>query len=73
MPQSIETAPGVLTILETALELRTSKSHVSNILNGRVRNLPPLPHLKLGRRTLIQRSSLEKWKALVENQASALR
>lgn len=56
----------VLTIEEAARELRTSKSHISNILHARVSGVPPIPHMKMGRRVLIRRSSLERWKEEVE-------
>lgn len=54
----------VLTIGEAARQLRTSKSHVSNILNARVPGVPPIPHMKMGRR--VRKSSLERWMEEVE-------
>jgi hypothetical protein len=56
------TAPReLLTIPETAVALRCSKAHVQNILNRRVPGVPPLPHIALGRRKLVMRSTLEDW------------
>lgn len=52
----------VLTMLQVAEDLRCSKSQVSNLINGRVRGVHPLPSIPLGRRRLVRRSSLEGWK-----------
>lgn len=57
----------VLTIPEVAMELRCSKTHVSHLVNGNVQNVPLLPHLRVGRRVLILRSSFEHWKKLTES------
>ena len=51
----------LLTVAEAARELRCSKAHVHNIINGKVRGVPPLPSLWLGRRRLILRASLDEW------------
>lgn len=56
----------LLTLQEAAQALRCSKAHLSNVLNGKVASLPPLPHLSLGRRTLIRRAILEQWIARLE-------
>ena len=53
----------ILTIPEVAAELRCSKAHVYNIIRGRVAGVQRLPVISLGRRKLVRRSSLEKWKA----------
>jgi len=52
----------VLTIDEVARDLRCSKAHVHNIINGKVLGITPLPVLCLGRRRLVRRSTLEAWK-----------
>jgi hypothetical protein len=52
----------VLTIPEVATGLRCSKAHVYNVLNGRVRGVSSLPAINMGRRKLVIRSSLERWK-----------
>lgn len=57
-----ETKPkDVLTVPEIAAELRCSKAHVSNLMNGRVRGVPKLTHLALGRRKVVHRLWLETW------------
>ena len=56
----------ILTLQEVAKELRCSKAHVSNIVNGNVKNTPPLPAIPLGRRKLIRRSTFERWKRACE-------
>lgn len=58
----IASGPSVLTLTEVAKELRSSKAHVCNIIAGRVRGLAPLAALRLGRRILVRRSTLEAWK-----------
>ena len=52
----------VLTVSEVAADLRCSKAHVYNIINGKVTGVSPLPTIALGRRRLIRRSTLEAWK-----------
>ncbi len=61
----------LLTIREAAQLLRCSKAHLSNVLNGKVRNVPPLNSVRLGRRRLISRRSLTSWIATVESPNSA--
>jgi excisionase family DNA binding protein len=58
-----------LTLQEAARVLRCSKAHLCNVLKGRVGSLPPLPHLSLGRRTLIRKAVLQRW--LEDLEASA--
>jgi excisionase family DNA binding protein len=53
---------GVLTVSEVAVELRCSKAHVYNVVNGKVRGVSGLPVIAMGRRKLIRRSALERWK-----------
>lgn len=52
----------VLTASEVAELLRCSKSHVYKLLNGTIPGLQVLPHLALGRKKVIPRSSFEHWK-----------
>lgn len=51
----------ILTIEEVAEILRCSKTHVSHVLNGKVRGIPKLTHLAMGRRKLVRREWLEQW------------
>ena len=60
-PRTIDPAPAVLTVSEVARELRCSKAHVFNLINARVDGARPLPSLRLGRRRLVRRSSLDEW------------
>jgi hypothetical protein len=53
----------ILTAAEVAADLRCSKSQVYRLMNGEVDGLTILPHLPLGRRKVVPRSALEKWKA----------
>jgi excisionase family DNA binding protein len=52
----------VLTIPEVAEDLRVSKSHAAKLLRGEVEGVKPIPHLSAGRRKLVPRSALERWK-----------
>ena len=52
----------ILTAKEVAEDLRCSKSQVYRLMNGDVVGLPVLPHLALGRKRVVPRSALEKWK-----------
>jgi excisionase family DNA binding protein len=66
--QTDDSPQDLLTMEEAASILRCSKAHVSNILNGKVQTLQPLPSLKIGRRTLIRRESLTTWMKVIEQQ-----
>ena len=52
----------ILTAKDVAAELRCSKAKVYKLMNGSVRNCTVLPHIALGRKKVIRRSSLEAWK-----------
>jgi excisionase family DNA binding protein len=52
---------GVLTVPEVAVELRCSKAHVHNLINGKVHDAQPLPSVRIGRRRLVRRTSLNEW------------
>lgn len=56
----------ILTVSEVAVELRCSKAHVHNTINGKVAGVSPLPAIHMGRRRLVRRSALERWKQLNE-------
>ena len=51
----------LLTAAEVASELRCSKAHVHNLINGKVRDAKPLPSVRIGRRRLVRRASLDEW------------
>ena len=55
------TAKLLLTINEVAEKLQVSRPHVQNLIHGKVVNVPALPHIRLGRRILVRRESLEAW------------
>ena len=52
----------VLTVAEVAEDLRCSKAHVCNMINGKVVGVLRLPAICLGRRRLVRRCTLEEWK-----------
>jgi hypothetical protein len=51
----------VLTVPEVALELRCSSAHVHNLINGTVKGVQPLPSIRMGRRRVVRRESLDQW------------
>ncbi|HYL97430.1 MAG TPA: hypothetical protein VEZ90_00630 [Blastocatellia bacterium] len=59
---SVGQSERVLTIGEVARELRCSKAHVCNVINGKVKNVFRLPAISMGRRKLVRRGTLEWWK-----------
>lgn len=64
---SPDTAFDLLTVKEVASLLHCSKAHVSNVLAGRVRGCVPIPSVRLGRRMLVRRETLQAWIAENEN------
>jgi excisionase family DNA binding protein len=52
----------ILTVAEVATELRCSKAHVHNAINGKLERIFRLPAIHMGRRRLVRRSALERWK-----------
>ena len=53
--------PTVLTLNEVATVLRCSKAHASKLAAGRVKGVPVLPVIRLGRRVIIRRDALLDW------------
>jgi excisionase family DNA binding protein len=51
----------LLTLAEVAELLHVSKAHISKVVAGQINGCPAMPALRLGRRTLIRRLSLEAW------------
>jgi excisionase family DNA binding protein len=60
-PASLSSVCQVMTVPEVARELRCSKAHVHNLINGHVRRARPLPSVRIGRRCLVRRWSLDEW------------
>ena len=63
----------VLTVRDVALELRCSMAHVQRVINGRVKNVSRLPAIRMGRRMLVMRDSLEDWKGATSKATMMLR
>jgi excisionase family DNA binding protein len=57
----------ILTLKEVAIILRCSKAHVANVIAGRVKGLPDMPVIRMGRRVLVRRSALMEWLQVAEN------
>lgn len=60
----------LLKLSEVADLLRCSVAHISHVVDGRVRGCSPMPAVRLGRRRLVRRSSLEAW--IAENDRVAV-
>ena len=58
--------PKVLNLTEAAALVRCSRAHLCNVINGKVRGIPHLPTVRIGRRVLFRRESLEQWLREVE-------
>jgi excisionase family DNA binding protein len=61
MKNDPNSAAETLILPEAAKFLRISRSHLLNILKGKVAGVPLLPYSRLGRRLLFRRSALEQW------------
>ena len=61
MEALVESTTNILTIKEVAGILRCSKTHAQNVIEGKVRGLPKLTHLSLGRRKVVRKEWLEQW------------
>ena len=57
----------VLNLAEAAALVRCSRAHLSNVVNGKVRGIPRLPAVRIGRRVLFRRESIEGWLQQVES------
>lgn len=58
---TVENTSNILTIKEVAAILRCSKAHALNVIDGKVRGLPKLTHLSLGRRKVVRKDWLDQW------------
>ena len=59
----------ILTVDAVASELHCSRAHVCKAVRGLVSGVPPLPSIRMGRRVLIRRTSLEQWKNDAEDRS----
>ena len=69
MPHTANTT-ALLTVTEVATLLRCSKAHVSKLVNGRVHGVTRLAPIRLGRRVLVRKETLEKWLVALDNHES---
>ena len=60
------TIPKVLNLAEAADLVRCSRAHLCNIVHGKIPGIPLLPSVRIGRRVLFRRESLEQWLEAVE-------
>jgi hypothetical protein len=59
----------ILCVNEVAEDLRCSKAHVYNAINGKVQGVTQLPAICMGRRKLVRKLALEAWKQANEQNA----
>jgi Helix-turn-helix domain len=59
----------VLTLKQAAEYLRISKAHLSNVINGKVPNVPTLRCAHIGRRILIKLTWADAWLELAAQSA----
>jgi excisionase family DNA binding protein len=57
----MNTEKEILDVKGAAQVLGCSAAHVSNMLNGKVDGVPPIPHVRAGRLRLIRREALMRW------------
>jgi excisionase family DNA binding protein len=57
----MNTEKEILDVKGAAQVLGCSVAHVSNMLNGKVDGVPPIPHVRAGRLRLIRRQALMRW------------
>lgn len=58
--------PSVLNLAEAAAFVRCSRAHLCNVIHHKVPGVPHLPSVRIGRRVLFRRESLEQWIEEVE-------
>ena len=51
----------VMTLKQAAAYLQVSKAHLSNVINGKVPDVPPVRCFRMGRRILIKLEWLDEW------------
>jgi excisionase family DNA binding protein len=51
----------VMTLKQAAHYLQISKAHLSNVINGKVSEVPPLRCFRVGRRILFKREWVDEW------------
>jgi predicted DNA-binding transcriptional regulator AlpA len=52
----------ILSIEEIAVNLRCSRAHVYNAINGKLAGISKLPAISMGRRKIVRRVAFEAWK-----------
>ena len=62
--------PEMLTMEAVARILQCSKAHVCNAVHGRLEGCTPIPAVRIGRRLLVSRETLDRW--LAENESGNL-
>ena len=58
--------PKVLNLAEAAAFVRCSRAHLCNVIHHKVPGVPHLPSVRISRRVLFRRESLEQWLEEVE-------
>lgn len=61
MPIETKDQTPVMTLKQATAYLQISKAHLSNVINGKVPDVPPLRSFRVGRRVLIRREWVDEW------------
>jgi excisionase family DNA binding protein len=60
--KTMNSTDAILTVPEVAADLRCSKAQVYKLIRGEVVGVSQLPSIPIGRRRVVRRSALERWK-----------
>lgn len=64
--------PALLTTAEAATELRCTSRHIQRLINGEVKSMPRLPHVRVGRKFLIRRETMTQYLVDYEKSCSSV-
>ncbi|MDQ1469360.1 MAG: hypothetical protein QOJ99_840 [Bryobacterales bacterium] len=60
-PRATANVGPLMTREEAMARLRLKASHFSKVVNGKVKNLPPIPTIMIGRRMFFRLEALDQW------------
>jgi len=59
----------LLTREQAMTKLKLKKSHFSKVVNGKIKSLPPLACVRIGRKQLFREESINEWIVEVEKRS----
>lgn len=60
--EAMNNVDAILTVAEVAADLRCSKAQIYKVIRGEVAGVSQLPSIPIGRRRVVRRNALERWK-----------